>query len=115
VLSPNRDTAERRFCTLQKQLQQDDVLGKIYEEQMLYHAAKQLLELAPTAGKLTGVYLSHHAVKKKRRWKMKYRRVIDASSSKGNSPPINDVLYMDPNLLPEVLARYYVLADILSQ
>ena len=46
---------------------------------------------------------------------MKYRRDIDASSSKGNSPSLNDVLYMDHNLLPEVLALYYVLADIQSQ
>jgi hypothetical protein len=46
---------------------------------------------------------------------MKYRRDIDNSSSKGNRPSLNDVMYMDPKLLPEVSALYYVLADILSQ
>jgi hypothetical protein len=104
-LSQNRDTAERRFRTLQKRLQQDDVLRTIYEEQMLDHVVKQQVELPPTTENSTGVfYLPHHAVKKERRGKIKWRKFFDASSKEGNSPSLNDVLEMGPNLLPEVLA-----------
>ena len=104
-LSPNCGTAERRFRTIQKQLQQDDASRIIYEEQMLHHVVKQQVELAPTVENSTGVfYLPHHAVKKEHHGKMKWRIVFDASSSEGNSPSLNDVLEMDPNLLPKVLA-----------
>jgi hypothetical protein len=72
---------------------------------MLDHLVKQQVELAPTMEKSTGVfYLPHLAVKKKRRGKIKWRIVFDASSSEGNSPSLNDVLEMCPNLLAEVLA-----------
>ena len=102
-LSLNRDIAERRFRTLQKRLQHD-VLRTIYEEQMLDHVRKEQVELAPTTENSTGVfYLPHHAVKKERRRKIKWRIVFDASSSEGNSPSLNDVLGMGPNLIPEVL------------
>ena len=49
-------------------------------------------------------YLPHHVVKKERRRKIKWRIVFDASSSEDNSPSLNDVLEIGPNLLPEVLA-----------
>jgi len=66
-LSLNRDTAGRRFRTLQKRVQQDDALRTIYDEQMLDHVMKELVELAPTTENLTGIcYLPHHAVKKER-------------------------------------------------
>jgi EAL domain-containing protein (putative c-di-GMP-specific phosphodiesterase class I) len=69
-LFPNRSTAEIRFRTLQKRLQQDDALRLIKDGQM-YHVMKQQVEHAPTAEKSTGVfYLPHHAVKKERRGKM---------------------------------------------
>ena len=71
-LSPNRCTAEGRFRSLQKRLQQDDALQMIYEEQMLGHVVKQQVELAPTTEDSPGVfYLPHHAVKKERRGKIK--------------------------------------------
>ena len=93
------------FRTLQKRLQQEDALRNIYEEQMLDHVEKQQVELAPTTEKSTGVfYPQHHAVKKERRGKIKWRIAFDASSSEDNSPSLNDVLEMGPNLLPEVLA-----------
>ena len=86
-LSLNHDTAERRFRTLQKRLQQDDALRAIYEEQMLDHVVKEQVELAPTTENSTGVfYLPHHTVKKERRGKVKWRIVFDASSSEYNSP-----------------------------
>jgi hypothetical protein len=104
-LSLNYDTAESRFRTLQKRLQKDDDLRKIYEEQMLDHVVKEQVELAPTTENSTGVfYLPHHAVKKVRRGKVKWRIVFDASSSEYNSPSLYDVLEIGPNLLPEVLA-----------
>jgi hypothetical protein len=104
-LSSNHDTAERRFRNLQKRLQQDDALRTIYEEQMLDHVVKEQVELAPTTDNSTGLfYLPHLAVKKERRGEIKWRIVFDASSSEGNSPSLNEVLEMGPNLLPEVLA-----------
>jgi hypothetical protein len=104
-LSLNHDIAESRFRTLQKHLQKDDALQKIYEEQMLDHVVKEQVELAPTTENSTGVfYQPHHAVKKVRRRKVKWRIVFDATSSKYNSPSLNDVLEMGPNPLPEVLA-----------
>jgi hypothetical protein len=103
--SLNHDTAVSRFRTLQKRLQKDTTLRTIYEEQMLDHVVKEQVELAPTTENSTGVfYLPHHAVKKVRRGKVKWRIVFDASSSDYNSPSLNDVLEMGPNLLPEVLA-----------
>jgi hypothetical protein len=72
---------------------------------MLDHVEKAQVELAPTEENSTGVfYLPHHAVKKERRGKIKWRIVFDASSREGNSPSLNDVLEIGPNLLPEVLA-----------
>jgi len=72
---------------------------------MIDHVEKHQVELAPTTEKSTGVfYLQRHAVKKERRGKIKWRITFDASSSEGNSPSLNDVLEMGPNLLPEVLA-----------
>jgi hypothetical protein len=72
---------------------------------MLDHVVRQQVELAPTMEESTGVfYLPHHAVKKERSGKIKWRIVFDASSSEGNNPSLNDVLEMGPNLLPEVLA-----------
>lgn len=63
------------------------------------------MELAPTTENSTGVfYLTHHAVKKQRRRKIKWRIVFVSSSQEGNSLSLNDVLGMGPNLLPEVLA-----------
>jgi len=104
-LSLNRDTAGRRFHTLQKRLQQDGTLRTIYEEQILDHVMKEQVELAPTTENSTGVfYLPHHAVKQERRGKIKWRIDFDASSGEGNSPSLNDVFEMGPNLLPEVLA-----------
>jgi len=72
---------------------------------MIVHVAKQHVELAPNTEEPTGVfYLSHHAVKRERRGKIKWRIVFDASSNEGDNPSLNDVLEMGPNLLPEVLA-----------
>ena len=102
-LSPNRSNAERRFRSLQKRLRQDDALRAIYEEQMIDHVAKQHVELAPNTEESTGVfYLPHHAVKRERRGKIKWRIVFDASSSEGDSPSLNDVLEMGLKLLPEL-------------
>jgi hypothetical protein len=93
------------FRALQKRLQQDNVLRTIYKEQMLNHVVKEQVELAPTTEISTGVfYLPHHAVKKERRGKIKWRIFLDASSSEGHSPSWNDVLEMGCNQLPEVLA-----------
>jgi len=72
---------------------------------MLDHVMKEQVELAPTTESLTGVfYLPHHAVKKERRGKIRWRIVFNVSSSEGNSPSLNDVLEMGPILLSEVLA-----------
>jgi len=86
-LPPNPDTEERRYRTLQKRLHQDDAFRTIYEEQMLDHALKQQVELVPTKENSPGIfYLPHHAVKKERRGKIKWRIVLDASSSVQSSP-----------------------------
>ena len=86
-LSTNRDTAESRFRILQKRLQQDEALRTICEEQMLDHVVKQQVELVLTKEKSTAVfYLPHHAVKKERRRKIKWRTVFDASSAKATAP-----------------------------
>jgi len=104
-LSPNRDTPQSMFRTLQKRLQQNDALWTIYEEHILDHVVKEQMELAPNTENSTGLfYVQHHAVKKERRRKTIWRIVFDASSSEGNSPSLNDVLEMGPNLLPAVLA-----------
>jgi hypothetical protein len=98
-MSPNRDTAERKFRALQKRLQQDNALRKIYKEQISDHVVKQV-EIAPTTENSTGVfYLPHHVAKKERRGKIKWRIAFDASSSEGHRPSLNDVLEMGPNLL----------------
>ena len=66
---------------------------------------KEQVEPAPTSENSSGIfYLPHHAVKKERRGKIKWRIVFDASSSEDNSPSLNDVLEISPNLLPEGLA-----------
>jgi hypothetical protein len=71
---------------------------------MLDHIVKQQVGFTPTMENSTGVfYLPHHAVKKECHWKIKWRIVFDASSSKGNGRSLNNVLEMDPNLLLEVL------------
>jgi hypothetical protein len=77
----------------------------IYEAQILDHVLKEQVELASTTEEYTAVfYLPHHAVKKERRGKIKWRIVFDAFSSDGKNPSLNDALEMGPNLLPEVLA-----------
>ena len=71
---------------------------------MLDHVSKEQVELPPTTENSTGVfYLPHHAVKKERCGKIKWRIVFDETSREGNGPSLNDVLGMGPNLLPEVL------------
>ena len=54
-LFPNCRNAEGRFQTLQKRLKQDDALRAIYEEQMLDHAVKQHVELAPVTEETTSI------------------------------------------------------------
>jgi len=104
-LSPNRDTADRRLRDLQKRRQQDNALRTIYKEQMLDHAVKDQVELAPTTENSTVLfYLPRHAVKKQHREKIKWIIVFDASFSEGHNPSLNDVMEMVSNLLPEVLA-----------
>ena len=77
----------------------------MYEEHMLDYVVKKHVELGPNTEESSGVfYLPHHAVKKERRGKIKWRIAFDASSSEGNSPSLNDVLEMGPNLITEVLA-----------
>ena len=72
---------------------------------MLDHVSKEQVELPPTTENSTGVfYLPHHAVKKERCGKIKWRIVFDETSREGNGPSLNDVLGMGPNLLPEDLA-----------
>jgi len=72
---------------------------------MLDHVVKQQVEIAQSTEEWPGMfYLPHHVVKKERHGKIKCRIVIDESSSQGNSPSLNDVLEIGPNLLPEVLA-----------
>ena len=64
MLSPNRDTAERIFPTVQKRLHKDNALRTIYEKQMLGYIVKQEVELEPTTEELTVViYVTHHGVK----------------------------------------------------
>jgi hypothetical protein len=71
---------------------------------MLDHVLKQQVELAPRTEESTGVfYLPHHAVKKERRGKIKWRIVFDASSNEENGLSLNNALEMDPSLLPEIL------------
>jgi len=73
---------------------------------MLDHVVKEQVELVPTNENSTGVfYLPDHAEKKEHHGKTNWRIVFDPSSSEGNSPSLNDVLEMGPNLLPEVLAN----------
>ena len=88
-------------------------LRLIYEEQMLDYVVKQHVELAPATEETTGVfYLPHHAVKKDRRGKIKWRIVFDASSTEGTSPSLNNVMEMGPKLLPEVLAIYFFVHNL---
>ena len=69
------------------------------------HVVKEQEELAPPTENSTGVfYLPHHAVKKERRGKIKWRIVFDASFRDYKRPSLNDVLEMSPNLIHEVLA-----------
>jgi hypothetical protein len=49
-------------------------------------------------------YLPHQAVKKEKRGGTKWWIVFDASSHESNAPPLNDVLEMGPNFLPEIFA-----------
>jgi hypothetical protein len=93
-LSLNRDTAESRFRTLQKRLQQYNALRAIYEEQMLDHVVKEQAELAPTMENSTGVFYMRHLAVKERRWRIVFdasssRIVFDASSSKGYGPSLD--------------------------
>jgi hypothetical protein len=72
---------------------------------MLDYMVKQEAELAPTTEESSGMfYLPHHTVKKEHHGKVKWRIVFDVSSSEGDSPSLNDVLEMGPNLIPDVLA-----------
>jgi hypothetical protein len=71
---------------------------------MLDHVVKDQVELAPTTENSTGVFYLPNLAVKERRGKIKWRIVFDAPSSEGNSPSLNEVLEMGPNLLPEVLA-----------
>jgi hypothetical protein len=72
---------------------------------MIDHVVKQHVELAPHTEESTGVfYMPHHVVKRERRGKIKWGIVFDASSNESDSPSLNDMLEIGPNLLPEVLA-----------
>jgi len=65
---------------------------------------KQKAELAPTTEESSRVYyLPHHAFKTEPHGKIKWRIVFDAPYSEGDSPSLNVVLEMGPNLIPEVL------------
>jgi hypothetical protein len=72
---------------------------------MLNYITRGQVEAAPAENpKSTVFYLPHQAVKKEKHGNTKWRVVFDASSHETNAPSLNEVLYMGPNLLPEIFA-----------
>ena len=72
---------------------------------MLDYIRKDQVEVAPINKNYDVLYyLPHHVVKKHKDGGVKQRIVFDASSHEQDSPSLNDVLEIGPNLLPEILA-----------
>jgi hypothetical protein len=104
ILSNNRMNAERRLGHLRMRLDNKKDVREIYYAQMADYIAKRQVEEAPLEDSTTVFYLPHHALRKKKRGKTKWRVVFDASSHERDAPSLNDALEMGPNFLPEILA-----------
>ena len=61
------------------------------------------METAPAEDSTnTLFYLPHQTVKEEKHGKTKWRLVFDTSSHETNTPSLNEILEIGPNLLPEI-------------
>lgn len=104
-LSSNYHHAKKRFHSLERRLERDETLRKVYHDQMFNYIRQEHVEIAPpTDGTQDTYYLPHHLVKKDKRGHLKWRIVFDGAAHERDAPSLNDALEMGPNLLPELLS-----------
>jgi hypothetical protein len=101
ILPSNRINAEKRLGNLEKRLEDNQALKEMYHEHMLSYITTGQVETASAEDPTSTVfYLPHHAVRKEKHEKIKWRIVFDASSHEANAPSLNDILEMGPSILP---------------
>ena len=104
-LPSNHHNAERLLHRLEKRLGGGYVaLRHVYHDHMMGYIKKEQVEIAPEEGTVDELYQPHHAVKKEKRGKAKWRIVFDGSSHEDHAPSLNDALELGPNLLSEIFA-----------
>jgi hypothetical protein len=93
----------------------------MHDTKILYYILQDQVEVAsPGASASSKFYMPHHAVKKEKHKKVKWRIVFDACSHEPGSPSLNDSLEIGPNLLPEILSvllrfrlyKYAIFGDV---
>ena len=105
TLQSNRHNAERLFHRLEKSLEGNFALRRVYHDHKLYYIKREQVEIAPSEeGTVDELYLPHHAVKKETQGEAKWWIIFDGSSHENHAPSLSDVLEMGPNFLPEILA-----------
>jgi hypothetical protein len=96
--------AEKRFHALERRLERDETIRKIYHDEMFNYIKHEHVEIAPPTNETQETYyLPHHLVKKDKRGNLKWLIVFDGVAHEGDASSLNDALEMGPNLLPERL------------
>jgi hypothetical protein len=104
-LSSNYQNAENRFHAIERRLERDVTIRKVYHNEMFNYIKHGHVEIATTANGLQETYyLPHHLVKKDKRGNVKWRIVFDEGAHERDTSSLNDTLEMGPNLLPELLS-----------
>jgi hypothetical protein len=104
-LSSNYHNAAKWFHALERRLERDETIRKVYHDEMFNYIKRKHVEIAPpTNGTQETYYLPHHLVKQDKRGNLKWRIVFDGGAHERDASSLNDGLEMGPNLLPEILS-----------
>jgi hypothetical protein len=104
ALANDKRNAEQRLHNL-KRFESGETFKQTYHDLMLNYITRGQAEAVPAEDPTSTIfYFPHHAVKKEKHGKTKWRIVFEASSHANNAPSLNEALEMGPNLLPEIFA-----------
>ena len=102
-LGLSRNTAERRFHSLERRLERDPSLKLQYHQFMKEYQHLGHMELANLQDKLQPCYfLPHHPVFKETSTTTKTRVVFDGSAKTSNGLSLNDILQVGPTVQPDL-------------
>ena len=96
--------AKRRFDLLQRRLQKDPTLAKLYDEALDVFIKRGFIERVPDDElfKVLMYHMPHHPVVKESSKTYKVRPVFNASCRGPSGVSLNDCLETGPSLLPEI-------------